>query len=58
MGKYVQKENSDKNLLALMAMLEIHTDKNMRALILESYTQQFGAIPDEYGDKIRKLLEH
>lgn len=47
----------NKNLLALMALLKMCTDKNMRAVILESYVQQYGPIPDEYGDKIRELLD-
>ena len=47
----------NKNLLVLMALLKTYTDKNIRAQIIQDYVQHYGPIPDEYGDKIRELLD-
>lgn len=46
-----------KNLLVLMALLEMYTDKNIRTQLIQSFVQHFGPIPDEYGAKIRELLD-
>ena len=47
----------NKNLLVLMALLKTYTDKNIRVQIIQGYVQHYGPIPDEYGDKIRELLD-
>lgn len=48
----------DKKLLIFMELFEACKDKNQRATLLQAYVQRFGPIPDEYGDKIRELLDH
>ena len=42
---------------ALIKLLKQTSDKNTKAILLQSYVQQLGAIPDEYGDVVRGLLE-
>ena len=41
----------------LIELLKQTSDKNTKAILLQSYVQQLGAIPDEYGDVVRGLLE-
>ena len=40
----------------LIELLKQTSDKNTKAVLLQSYIQQFGAIPDKYGDEVRGLL--
>ena len=40
----------------LINVLKTVEDKNTKAVILQSYIAEFGAVPDEYGDLIRELL--
>ena len=42
---------------ALIVLLKQTSDKNTKAILLQSYIQQFGAIPDEYADVMRELLK-
>ena len=45
-------------LNSLINMLEgFRGNKSAQAVYLQSYIQQFGPIPDEYGSKVRKLME-
>lgn len=41
----------------LIELLKQTSDKNTKAVLLQLYIQQFGAIPDEYGEMVRGLLE-
>jgi hypothetical protein len=41
----------------LVELLKQTSDKNTKAILLQSYIQQLGAIPDKYGDVVRELLE-
>ena len=52
-------ETRNKEALnSLINMLEgFRGNKSAQAVYLQSYIQQFGPIPDEYGAKIKKLLE-
>ena len=31
-------------------------DKNIQAIILQTYIQDYGPVPDEFGDQIRELM--
>lgn len=42
---------------ALIVLLKQTSDKNAKAILLQSYIQQFGPIPDEYADEVRELLK-
>ena len=42
---------------ALIELLKQTSDKNTKAILLQSYIQQSGPIPDEYGDVVRELLK-
>ena len=41
---------------ALIKLLKQTSDKNTKAILLQSYIQQLGPIPDEYADLVRGLL--
>ena len=41
----------------LVELLKQTSDKNAKAILLQSYIQQLGAIPDEYADAVRELLK-
>ena len=45
------------NEVLLITALKLAKDSNLRALLLESYIQEYGALPDEVGDKVRQILE-
>lgn len=41
----------------LVELLKQTSNKNTKAILLQSYIQQLGAIPDEYTDVVRGLLK-
>lgn len=41
----------------LVDLLKQTSDKNAKAILLQSYIQQLGPIPDEYSDVVRELLK-
>lgn len=48
----------DECVQFLIKMLEGYRgNKNAQAIWLQAFIQKFGPVPDEYGDKIRKLME-
>lgn len=41
----------------LISILEISKgNKNLQASYLQSFVQQYGPIPDKYGDRVRALM--
>ena len=46
----------EENVKLLVAVLNNATDKNKKALILQSFIQENGSIPDEYGEKVSEAL--
>ena len=40
----------------LIKILKTTKDKNMKAMILQSYIAKYGPVPNEYGDIIKDLL--
>ena len=42
---------------ALIKLLKQTSDKNVKAILLQSYIQQLGPIPDEYENVVRGLLK-
>lgn len=40
----------------LIELLSRIKDKNMKAIILQSYIAKYGPVPNEYGDIIKDLL--
>ena len=41
----------------LVELLKQTSDKNTKAILLQSYIQQLGPIPNEYADVVRELLK-
>ena len=41
----------------LVELLKQTSDKNIKAVLLQSYIQQLGPIPNEYADVVRGLLK-
>lgn len=41
----------------LIEFLSLVEDKNAKALVLETYIQIYGAIPNEYAEAVRKAME-
>lgn len=41
----------------LVELLKQTSNKNTKAILLQSYIQQLGPIPDEYADVVRGLLK-
>jgi len=47
----------DECVELLIHILEISEgNKDLQARYLQSFVQQYGPIPDEYGDKVRELV--
>lgn len=42
----------------LIKMMKGTTDITVRIMLLQSYIQSYGPVPDEYGTEIRALLEN
>lgn len=56
-AKNNSKEDLKTNAEHLLDMLRIAKgNKQMQAIIFESYVQQFGPLPNELGDKVSELL--
>lgn len=50
------KEN--EALLMLMTLMNAkNIDVRKKAMLLQSYIAQYGAVPDEYGEQVRAALE-
>lgn len=48
----------DECVRFLIMMLEGYRgNKNAQSAYLQAFIQQFGPVPDEYSDKIRRLME-
>ena len=57
-AKNNSKENFKPNAEQLLYILRLAKgNKQMQAIILESYVQQFGPLPNELGDKVKELLK-
>ena len=51
-------QNLEENVQFLIKLLEGYRgNKNAQATYLQAFIQQFGPVPDEYGAKVRKLME-
>ena len=48
--------NNEAEIHALLALLQLPIDKNVKANLLQNWVATYGAIPDEYGEQIRNLL--
>ena len=46
-----------KEMDMLIGLLTTTQDRTTKAIILQTYIQQFGAIPNEYSKEIRALME-
>jgi hypothetical protein len=47
-----------ESVVALINLLEgFRGNKSAQASYLQAFIQQYGPVPEEYGDKVRKLLE-
>lgn len=56
----IKKPKMSKKLQVLcngLKMFPFEEDKNLRAVMVESYIQSNGPIPNEFGDDVKKLLE-
>ena len=42
----------------LIEFLSLVDGKNAKALVLQTYIQKYGAIPDEYSEAVRKAMEN
>lgn len=40
----------------LIEVLRVCNNRNQAAILLQSFIQEYGAIPDEYGDVIKKVI--
>ena len=47
---------SDQELILLDVLKRVPTH-NLQALVLESYVQQYGPLPDDVGETVRQILE-
>lgn len=48
----------DECVQFLIKMLEGYRgNKSAQAAYLQAFIQQFGPVPDEYGERVRKLME-
>ena len=50
--------NESKALATLIWLLQHETDVNKKAIILQSYVQQFGAIPNWLKEGIEMLMRY
>ena len=41
----------------LIKLLKATNDKNTKAMLLQNYIAVYGAVPNEYGNVIKELLE-
>lgn len=41
----------------LLMLLNKTTEKSTRAIILQTYVQSYGPVPDKYADDVRKAVE-
>ena len=53
----MNRDSQEKILNTLIFLMSEAVDRNMQAMILQSYISEFGPVPDEYGDIIKKLIE-
>lgn len=44
-----------KTLITLLIIMQ-DIDSNAKAIILQSYIQKYGPIPNEYGDQVKRLI--
>ena len=47
----------EKKIKLLIDTLKGIRNKNIKAMVLQSYIAENGPVPDEYADEIRKALE-
>lgn len=40
----------------LIVLEQLKSDKNAQVVCLQSYISNYGPIPDEYGDKVKALI--
>lgn len=50
-------KKKEKEIKLLIDMLKGISNKNIKAMVLQSYIAKNGPVPDEYGDEILKALE-
>lgn len=56
-GVKMNKRNEEiEALIALLKAMPGEEAQNMRAIMAQSYIQQNGPIPDEYGDEFKAAL--
>ena len=53
-----KKEDLKKAMVEALIIYMIYECKtaDQKAIVLQSFIQKYGPIPDEYGDEIKKLL--
>ena len=53
----VLTEKGEKMIDWLIEFLSLIDGKNAKALVLQTYIQTYGAIPNEYAEAVRKAME-
>lgn len=45
-----------KTLISLLIIMQDVEESNMKAVIVQTYIQKYGPIPNEYGDQVKRLI--